>query len=122
MRLCTSEPNPPRRPTRRNRLAPRDTRNTKKMTDGLVILSKRLGFRGAPGLTDRLIFRELFLAGLTLTDLPAAGIGQGLTMSHVAARQELRAMIDALKLEKRDAEAEARRASSASQLIRRLRP
>jgi chromosome partitioning protein len=106
----------------RNRLAPRDTRNTRRMTEALVILSRRLGFRGAPGLTDRLIFRELFLIGLTLTDLPTAGIGQGLTMSHVAARQELRALIDALKLEPRDAEAEARRASSASQLIRRLRP
>jgi chromosome partitioning protein len=91
------------------------------MTEALVTLSRRLGFRGAPGLTDRLIFRELFQTGLTLTDLPTAGMGQGLTMSHVAARQELRALIDALKLEPRDAEAEARRASSAGQLIRRLR-
>jgi chromosome partitioning protein len=104
----------------RNRLAPRDTRNTRKMTDALVLLARRLGFRGAPGLTDRLIFRELFATGLTLTDLPTAGIGQGLTMSHVAARQELRALFDTLKLEPRDAEAEAKRAASAGRLIRRL--
>jgi chromosome partitioning protein len=106
----------------RNRLAPRDTRNTKKMTDALVILSKRLGFRGAPGLTDRLIYRELFLTGLTLTDLTKAGGGAGLTMSQVAARQELRALFDALKLEPRDEAAAAERASTASQLLRRLRP
>jgi chromosome partitioning protein len=98
----------------RNRLAPRDTRNTRKMTDALQILSRRLGFRGAPGLTDRLIYRELFLTGLTLTDLTTAGGGSGLTMSQVAARQELRALLDALKLEPRD------KAVSARPLIRRL--
>ena len=106
----------------RNRLAPRDTRNTRKMTDALVILSRHLGFRGAPGLTDRLIYRELFLTGLTLTDLTKAGGGAGLTMSQVAARQELRALFETLKLEPRDEAAEAERASTASQLLRRLRP
>jgi len=104
----------------RNRLAPRDTRNTRKMTDALVTLSQRLGFRGAPGLTDRLIYRELFLTGLTLTDL--TGAGAGLTMSQVAARQELRALFDALKLEPRDEEAAAQRAAAASALLKRLRP
>jgi chromosome partitioning protein len=99
----------------RNRLAPRDTRNTRRMTEALQVLSNRLGFRGAPGLTDRLIYRELFQSGLTLTDLTTAIGGHSLTMSHVAARQELRALLDALKLEPRDPAA-----ASARPLLRRL--
>src|SRR5690606_25436613 len=106
----------------RNRLAPRDTRNTRRMTDALVALSRRLGFRGAPGLADRLLFREQFLAGLMLSVVPVAGTGQALPMPHVAARQELRARFDALRLAPRNAEPEARRTSSAARLVRRLRP
>lgn len=99
----------------RNRLAPRDTRNTRRMTEALQVLSRRLGFRGAPGLTDRLIYRELFTAGLTLTDLTTAIGGHSLTMSHVAARHELRALFEALKLEPRDPAA-----APARPLLRRL--
>ena len=36
-------------------------------------LSKRVGFRVIPGLSERVIFRELFPKGLTLLDLAAIG-------------------------------------------------
>ena len=50
-----------------------------------------------PGFSERVVFRELFLSGLTLLDLrpddPAA-----MTMSNIAARQEVRDLMRALDL------------------------
>ena len=60
-------------------------------------LSQRIGFRIVPGFSERVIFRELFLTGLTLLDLRKDG-PIPLTMSHVAARQEVRDMVKALNL------------------------
>jgi chromosome partitioning protein len=60
-------------------------------------LAKRIGFRVAPGFSERVIFRELFPRGLTLLDLKDAGINQ-LSISNIAARQELRDLIRALAL------------------------
>lgn len=84
----------------RNRLAHVDARNKREMERLLGELSKRIGFRPAPGLSERVVFRELFLKGLTLLDLRDPGAGAALTMSHVAARQELRALLDFLRLPK----------------------
>lgn len=85
----------------RNRVSVHRARNKAHVEKVLAALAKRIGFRFLPGLSERVIFRELFLKGLTLTDLPMvkghAGIG-GLTMSHVTARQELRMLIKALTL------------------------
>ncbi|MDG0984161.1 MAG: division plane positioning ATPase MipZ, partial [Planktomarina sp.] len=58
---------------------------------------KRIGFRIAPGFGERVIFRELFPRGLTLLDLKDLGINQ-LSMSNIAARQELRELVKMLKL------------------------
>jgi chromosome partitioning protein len=44
------------------------------------------------------IYREMFSVGLTLLDLTDEGAESTFTMSHVAARQELREIILALKL------------------------
>ena len=38
-------------------------------------LAKRIGFRVAAGLSERVIYKELFLSGLTLLDLEAGGKG-----------------------------------------------
>jgi len=54
----------------RNRVASLDTRNTREMAELLERLSTRLGFRIEPGLSERVVFRELFYHGLTLLDLP----------------------------------------------------
>jgi chromosome partitioning protein len=71
--------------------------NKMKMERALDRLSKRIGFRIAPGFNERVIFRELFPRGLTLLDLNDVGVKQ-LNISNIAARQELRDMIKTLNL------------------------
>ena len=61
------------------------------------------GFRLAPGLSERVIFRELFARGLTLFDLRRKGAGVTLTMSHLAARQEVRGLLESIGLPERAA-------------------
>jgi chromosome partitioning protein len=82
----------------RNRLSPLDAKNKRRVGDALAALSQRIGFRVAPGLSERVIYREMFSVGLTLLDLTDEGAEASFTMSHVAARQELREMVLALKL------------------------
>ena len=79
----------------RNRLSSLDARNMRRMAAALAELSKRVGFRVAPGLSERVIFRELFPRGLTLLDV---SVLEDFSLSHVAARAELRALIGALNL------------------------
>ncbi len=81
----------------RNRLGTQQMRNKKKVGDALEGLAKRIGFRVAPGFSERVVFRELFPRGLTLLDLKDIGAG-GLNLSNVAARQELRDLLRALQL------------------------
>ena len=88
----------------RNRLANLDARNMRRMASALGELSKRVGFRVAPGLSERVIFRELFPRGLTLLDI---GQLEDFSLSHVAARAELRALIGALNLPGWDTKAAA---------------
>ena len=81
----------------RNRLSNLDARNKQRMADVLKKLSVSLGFRNTPGLSERVIYRELFPMGLTLLDLHERSAGVSLSMSHVAARQELRVLMDAIR-------------------------
>ena len=62
----------------------------------LTALSKRLAFRCVSGFSERVIFREMFLSGLTLLDLTHVGLP--LKFSHIAAKQELRALIESINL------------------------
>jgi chromosome partitioning protein len=82
----------------RNRLTTLDARNKREIARLLGELAKRIGFRIVPGFTERVIFRELFPRGLTLLDLTKVDSGIELAMSHVAARQEIRDLVEALKL------------------------
>lgn len=81
----------------RNRMGSQQMHNKKKVGDALSDLSRRIGFRVAPGFAERVIFRELFPRGLTLLDLKDVG-GGSLTMSNIAARQEVRDLINELRL------------------------
>jgi chromosome partitioning protein len=80
----------------RNRLQHIEARNMRRVAAALGELSKRVGFRVIPGLSERVIFRELFPKGLTLLDLAAIGSEAGI--GHIAARQELREMVSGLAL------------------------
>src|SRR6185369_10997861 len=79
----------------RNRLQHVEARNMRRVAGALTELSKRVGFRVIPGLSERVIYRELFPKGLTLLDIEHIG---DVGISHVAARQELREMISGLEL------------------------
>lgn len=82
----------------RNRLSSLDARNKRDIGRLLEHLSKRIGFRIAPGFTERVIFRELFPRGLTLLDLARDDSGIQWRMSHVAARAEVRDLLEALNI------------------------
>lgn len=80
----------------RNRLSNIDARNKRHMTAALAELSRRIGFRVAPGFSERVIFREMFLQGLTVLDIVSKP-GNSLSLSHVAARQEVRDLLKMLQ-------------------------
>ena len=81
----------------RNRLGAQQMHNKKKVGAALEDLSRRIGFRVAPGFSERVIFRELFPRGLTVLDLKDTGVDQ-LNLSNIAARQELRDLMKELRL------------------------
>ena len=82
----------------RNRTSHIHAKNRKRLEEALQELARRLGFREAPGLSERVIFREMYPAGLTLLDLTDEESNMNLTMSHVAARAELAALMASLHL------------------------
>ena len=79
----------------RNRTQHIEARNMRRIETALGELSRRVGFRVANGLSERVIYRELFPAGLTLLDKGHLG---ELGTSHLVARQEMRAMLAGLNL------------------------
>ena len=82
----------------RNRLAPQEARNRRRVDERLAILGRRVGFRAIAGLRDRVIYRELFPFGLTVTDLSRTVRPIQVSLSHVVARQELRMLMYELGL------------------------
>ncbi len=82
----------------RNRLAASEARNKRDVGETLELLAKRIGFRTVKGFGERVIFRELYLQGLTLMDVKEANIGIAMGLSHVAARNEVRGLVSAIKL------------------------
>jgi chromosome partitioning protein len=79
----------------RNRTGYTEARNQRRIDQALGELAKRVGFRIASGLSERVIYRELFPSGLTLLDKGHLG---ELGTSHLVARQELRTLIAGLNL------------------------
>jgi len=79
----------------RNRTQHVEARNMRRLDQALGELSRRVGFRVAQGLSERVIYRELFPSGLTLLDKGHLG---ELGTSHLVARQELRQLVAGLNL------------------------
>jgi len=82
----------------RNRLASVEARNRKRVDERLSALARRAGFRAIAGLRDRVIYRELFPFGLTVSDLSATIRPVQVSLAHVSARQELRGLMGDLGL------------------------
>lgn len=82
-----------------NRLAVAEARNRRRLEERMQKLAKRVGFRVGPGLRDRVIYRELFPFGLTVADLSNDIRPVAVSLAHVAARQEMRNLMQALGLD-----------------------
>jgi len=103
----------------RNRLSALGSRNKRLVGAGVDALSRQLGFRALDGFAERVVYREYFPRGLTALD----GIDEitpslRSNASHTTARDEVKNLIDSLKLPidergKRRAAARAEWAASA---------
>jgi chromosome partitioning protein len=83
----------------RNRLSTLGSRNKKLVGEGIVDLGKRMGFRTVDGFAERVVYREFFPRGLTaFDDLDEATLGTRPNMSHLTAREEVIALLNALHL------------------------
>lgn len=83
----------------RNRMTTLENRNRKNILRGLEAIASRLDLRLVEGISERVVFREFFLRGLTALDtLDKETLGSEPTMSHLAARREITRLIDALML------------------------
>ena len=83
----------------RNRLALLGSRNKRLIGESLGELGLELGFRVAEGFAERVVYREFFPRGLTALDnLDELTLGSRPSLSHVTARQEVRSLIDAMRL------------------------
>jgi len=80
----------------RNRIGNLDSHNARDVEWALQELSGALNFNVLPGFSERVIFRELFLVGLTILDLKEASGGKPLSPSHLAAREEVRELVSAI--------------------------
>lgn len=83
----------------RNRISNLGSHNASRVQQTVERLAQGLGCRVAEGIAERVIFRSLFLTGMTVFDpLDADLLGGAPSMSHVNARHEYRALVDALNL------------------------
>ena len=57
-------------------------------------MSKLYGFRLAEIIKDRVIYRELFLEGLTVLDMQHPDLRLKMSVSHIAAKREIRALAE----------------------------
>ncbi|MBE6467709.1 MAG: ATPase [Alphaproteobacteria bacterium] len=60
----------------------------------LESLSKLYGFRFTQGLKDRVIYKELFLDGLTILDMTSPKLHRRMCMSHLAAKMEINSLAE----------------------------
>ncbi|WP_172122235.1 MULTISPECIES: division plane positioning ATPase MipZ [unclassified Devosia] len=86
----------------RNRVSNLSSHNASRVQDTVERLAQGLGCRVADGIAERVIFRSLFLSGMTVFDpLDAGLLGGAPSISHVNARHEYRALVAALQLPER---------------------
>ncbi len=77
-----------------NKTSPLRSNNKSYVFNRLESLSKLYGFRFSAGLKDRVIFKELFLEGLTVLDLNNPELHRRMTMSHLAAKMEVNNLVE----------------------------
>ena len=81
----------------RNRVSHIDANNKKEVEKMLKYFSEEIGFEYLPGIGERVIYRELFLKGLTISDvINEKLLKDKLTISHIAAKNELISVMNAI--------------------------
>lgn len=83
----------------RNRLSTLDSISKRRIHDILSTLSSQHGFRLANGFGERLIYRDLFLQGLTISDLPHVRPQEMMTSSQQAAMAETENLMNVINPE-----------------------
>jgi chromosome partitioning protein len=96
----------------RNRLSMLDANNKKRVEQALHSNEASLDYRQVTGLAERVIYRELFQSGMTILDVLAQDTPVQATMSHLAARQEIRHLVQSLKLPERSVPTTAPRSTA----------
>ncbi len=82
----------------RNRLSHIGDKNKQNLADKLDQLCGVLEFRVTPGLSERVVFRQMFLAGVTVLDLDEPCFGVADSKSHRAATAEVCHLVRAIHL------------------------
>ncbi|MDD3669071.1 MAG: division plane positioning ATPase MipZ [Alphaproteobacteria bacterium] len=78
----------------RNRMLYNKSRNSQMMTILLNALSRRIHFVIAGGISERVVFRELFLKGLTMLDFQESDVNISATISSKSAQRELSMLLN----------------------------
>ena len=73
-----------------NKVSSTRSRNKAQVFEYLEKLSKLYGYRFCEGLKDRVIYRELFLEGLTVLDMQHPDLRMRMSLSHLAAKIEIK--------------------------------
>lgn len=73
-----------------NKISSTRSRNKAFVFEALEKLGKLYGFRFYDGLKDRVIYRELFLDGLTVLDMQSEPLKRRMSISHLAAKLEIK--------------------------------
>jgi len=79
----------------RNRISSLSSKNKREVDEALRAIENKVGFRYISGMGERVVYREMFLKGLTVLDILRFG-GEYVTISHVAAKGEIAEIIEAL--------------------------
>ena len=77
-----------------NKISSLNSRNKNQVFGYLEKAAKTYGFRVAPAIRDRVIYKELFLQGLTVLDLSHEALKCRLSVSHIAAKQEIKSLAE----------------------------
>jgi len=77
-----------------NKISSLKSKNKNLVFEYLQQLSKLYGFRFCEGFKDRVIYKELFLDGLTVLDMQHEQLKLRMSISHIAAKQEIRRLAE----------------------------
>lgn len=77
-----------------NKTSVYNSKNRNAVFEYLERLGKLYGFRFTTGLKDRVIYKELFLEGLTVLDMQHEKLKLKMTVSHIAAKREIRSIAE----------------------------